>query len=119
MQRYEGGFTLYGPKTLEAYVQTMVGLAEEMASGAAPPPPVATPPDLLPRQFSLLAPPGPDGVPPGAAFGEAVVDAAGAYRRGEVVEVSFRWVASLPLPCLHFTAAAACVVRLRFGGGTQ
>jgi hypothetical protein len=61
-----------------------------MAAGAPPAAPAVTPPDLSSRQISLLAPPVLDTVPPGAAFGDAVADVAGVYRRGDKVEVTFR-----------------------------
>lgn len=94
VQRYEGGFTLYGPHTLAAYLQTLTDLAKEMASGAPAakslPPGAPRPPDLSASQLSLAGAPGADGVPGGAAFGDVAADAAGAYGPGEVVEVSFR-----------------------------
>lgn len=92
VQRYEGGFTLFGPHTLGAYIQTMTDLAQGMLSRAPPKEPSARPPDLMSRQISLLMPVLIDTVPFGCKYGDAVVDAGGVYRPGEVVEVTFRWV---------------------------
>ena len=35
VQRYEGAFTLYGPHTLDAYIQTAVQMAQVRAGGHA------------------------------------------------------------------------------------
>ncbi|KAI8469411.1 MAG: Neutral/alkaline nonlysosomal ceramidase [Monoraphidium minutum] len=105
VQRYEGGFTLFGPHTLDAYIQTLTGarsrprprplprhacLAKDIIAGAPIPPPAVTPPDLSSRQISLLPPVVPDMVPLSTNFGDVVADVAGAYRPGQTVEVTFR-----------------------------
>lgn len=65
VQRYEGASTIFGPHTLDAYIQEFRRLAADMAAGrpseAGPPPP-----DLVPRQWSLLPPVVIDSVPSGA-----------------------------------------------------
>jgi hypothetical protein len=90
VQRYEGGFTLFGPHTLAAYIQTITNLATQLVTRAPPAAVTVTPPDLGPRQVSLLADALLDTVPWVSRFGEVVVDAGGVYRPGEKVEVTFR-----------------------------
>ncbi|GIM09601.1 hypothetical protein Vretimale_13439 [Volvox reticuliferus] len=68
VQRYEGASTLYGPHTLDAYIQEFLRLADAMIAGR----PVTSdvqPPDLELHQISLLAPVVLDWVPPTASFG--------------------------------------------------
>jgi neutral ceramidase len=94
VQRYEGASTLYGPHTLDAYIQTAVDLATAMVKGK----PVVSqvqPPNLLDKQISLLPPVLMDTVPLGAKFGDVVQDVADSYKPGDIVEVVFRWVARL------------------------
>lgn len=89
VQRYEGASTLYGPHTLDAYIQTALRLCEAMIAGE----PVVSdvsPPDLESRQISLLAPVIRDSVPFGSHFGDVVADVEGVYKPGQLVEVTFR-----------------------------
>uniref|UniRef100_A0A1D1ZYS6 Neutral/alkaline non-lysosomal ceramidase N-terminal domain-containing protein n=1 Tax=Auxenochlorella protothecoides TaxID=3075 RepID=A0A1D1ZYS6_AUXPR len=69
-QRYEGGFTLFGPNTLDAYIQEFKSLAKDMVDGA----PLNTedqprPPNLLSKQWSLVPPVVTDSVPWGMQEG--------------------------------------------------
>lgn len=72
MQRYEGASTIFGPHTLDAYIQEFRRLAADMAAGrtsdAGP-----APPDLVPRQWSLLPPVVIDSVPSGVVSAKAAV----------------------------------------------
>ena len=84
-----GGFTLFGPHTLDAYIQETVRLAAAMAAGQAtdPGPP---PPDQLSRQWSLVPPVVADGVPSGKQFGDVAEDVPrSSYQPGETVQVVF------------------------------
>jgi neutral ceramidase len=90
-QRYEGSSTLYGPHTLDAYIQAAVTLADAMAHGkqlvstAA----AAAPQDFTAKLLSLLPGVVVDSPPPGRSFGEAIKQPSGAYAPGQTVEASF------------------------------
>eukprot|EP00887_Chlorella_sp_A99_P008094 scaffold12.g8094.t1 len=89
VQRYEGGFTLYGPHTLDAYIQEFTRLAAAMAAHA-PTDPGPPPPNELPKQWSLVPPVVADGTPWGKSFGDVAREPArDAYAPGETVEVVF------------------------------
>lgn len=55
-QRYEGGFTLFGPHTLDVYIQEITRLVRDMVAGAPPEPERVRPPNLLAKQWSLVPP---------------------------------------------------------------
>lgn len=88
VQRYEGASTIYGPHTLQAFIQTFTGLAEAMAKGlpveAGP-----NPPNLIPVQWHFLPPVIFDSAPRGKNFGDVKVDADPSYAPGSVMEVTF------------------------------
>lgn len=88
-QRYEGAFTLYGPHTLDAYIEEFVRLVGAMLSGE-PVTSAAQPEDLHARQISLLPPVVVDATPLGSRFGDVVLDAEPAYAPGGQVVVKFR-----------------------------
>lgn len=56
VQRYEGGFTLFGPHTLDAYIQEMSRLAREMVRGDPARDDEPKPPNQLAKQWSLVPP---------------------------------------------------------------
>lgn len=92
VQRYEGGFTLFGPHTLDAYIQEFRSLAQEMVDGkevvAAEEGP--QPPNLLPLQWSLVPPVIDDGLPAGVNFGSVYLDVTNSmFRQGDVVSATF------------------------------
>ena len=87
-QRYEGASTSYGPHTLRAWIQIFEGLARDMVSGK-PTPAGPAPPNLASKQLSFIPPVIDDGTPFGKHFGDVDKDANAAYKRGDVVEVSF------------------------------
>lgn len=90
VQRYEGASTLYGPHTLDAYIQEFRKLAMALISGqaveAGP-----QPPDLLDKQISLLTPVIVDATPLGDNFGDVKVDVPSnsTFKRGDMVTVTF------------------------------
>lgn len=90
-QRYEGGFTLFGPHTLDAYIQEFRKLAEAMVNGKSTPA-GPSPPDQLAQQWSLVPGVVADGVPNGVTFGDPVTDVkeSSVYAAGEEVEVVFQ-----------------------------
>jgi len=95
-QRYEGGFTLFGPHTLDAYIQEFKRLADCMVNrqfneDLSCDDPGPEPPNLLEDQWSMVPGVVVDSVPFGAHFGDVTRDIPRKiYRRGETVEVEFR-----------------------------
>jgi len=88
VQRYEGASTMYGPHTLQAYINQYQYLAANLAQGTTVEP-GDEPPNLMDQQFSLLADITWETSPPGTTFGDVLVDAQGPYSQGSVVSVSF------------------------------
>ncbi|KAL6545260.1 Neutral ceramidase 1 [Orobanche gracilis] len=90
IQRYEGASTLYGPHTLNAYIQEFKKLAKTLVSGT-PVEPGPQPPDLLERQISLLTPVVVDATPIGVNFGDISSDVPknSTFKRGGMVTVTF------------------------------
>eukprot|EP00879_Flechtneria_rotunda_P016060 GHRR01016798.1.p1 GENE.GHRR01016798.1~~GHRR01016798.1.p1 ORF type:complete len:712 (+),score=214.79 GHRR01016798.1:134-2269(+) len=89
VQRYEGASTIYGPHTLDAYIQTAVQLVQAMLAGKPLHSSVA-PPDLRAEQIELLGPVVRDAVPGGTHFGDVVVQPLPAYLPGQTAEAVFR-----------------------------
>ncbi|GMN47844.1 hypothetical protein TIFTF001_017015 [Ficus carica] len=90
VQRYEGASTLYGPHTLEAYIQEFKKLATALISDQTTEP-GPQPPDLLGKQISLLTPVVVDTTPPGVKFGDVKADVPqnSTFKRGDTVSVTF------------------------------
>ncbi|KAK6245000.1 hypothetical protein QUC31_011409 [Theobroma cacao] len=90
VQRYEGASTLYGPHTLNAYIQEFKKLATALISGASVEP-GPQPPDLLDKQISLLPPVVLDATPPLVNFGDVKDDVPfnTTFKQGDIVSVTF------------------------------
>ncbi|XWS59914.1 hypothetical protein CRYUN_Cryun08bG0163000 [Craigia yunnanensis] len=89
VQRYEGASTLYGPQTLNAYIQEFKKLAAALISGGSVEP-GPQPPDLLDKQISLLTPVVLDATPLAVNFGDVKDDVPNSnFKRGDVVSVTF------------------------------
>ncbi|KAF8394963.1 hypothetical protein HHK36_018902 [Tetracentron sinense] len=90
VQRYEGASTLFGPHTLNAYIQEFKKLAVALTSGQ-PVKPGPQPPDLLDKQISLLTPVVLDMTPLGVKFGDVSTDVPqkSTFKRGDMVTVTF------------------------------
>nr|XP_043607298.1 neutral ceramidase 2-like [Erigeron canadensis] len=90
IQRYEGASTLYGPHTLNGYIQEFNKLAYSLISDqkVVPGP---QPPDLLNKQISLLTPVVMDATPLGSSFGDCKTDVPpdSLFKRGDVVTATF------------------------------
>ncbi|XP_076318087.1 neutral ceramidase isoform X1 [Tachypleus tridentatus] len=88
VQRYEGASTIYGPHTLQAYIQQFqmltnhLALNLEVSEGPLPP-------NLLSRQITLKPGVIYDGAPFGRYFGEVVEDVKPVYAVGSEVRVTF------------------------------
>lgn len=94
VQRYEGGSTLYGPYTLDAYIQVSVNLAKALVAGQ-PVQSAVAPPDFEHKLLSLLPPVVLDSVPAPHKFGDVIKQPRSEppYTPGEVVEAVF-WSAN-------------------------
>jgi len=88
IQRYEGASTVFGPHTLQAYINQYTMLAEHLANGS-PSDPGPTPKNLLDKMISLLPPVLYDEVPPFQKFGGVVVDAQPSYKRDTTATATF------------------------------
>jgi len=89
-QRYEAASTIYGPHSLEAYIQEFSRLARDMVAGR-PSSSDAPPPDLTDRQLQLIKEPKFDRATVGKNFGDVIdgKDVQASYKQGSVVSVSF------------------------------
>ncbi|KAL8593139.1 hypothetical protein ACOMHN_009794 [Nucella lapillus] len=88
VQRYEGASTIYGPHTLQAFMQTFKALAQAIAK-KEPVPLGPNPPDLLSKQIHFLPPVIFDRAPLGKSYGDVIADVKPLYSPGSVVEVTF------------------------------
>ncbi|XP_041360111.1 neutral ceramidase 2-like [Gigantopelta aegis] len=88
IQRYEGASTIFGPRTLDGYIQNFKILAENMATGV-PSEPGPNPPNLLSKQLSFLPPVIFDRPPLGKHFGDVLVDCQKTYFQNSSVNVTF------------------------------
>jgi neutral ceramidase len=90
IQRYEGASTLYGPHTLNAYINNTLKylpyLADDLSGIIAPGP---TPPDNRNRSISLITGVVYDGAPLGKSFGSIVTDVSPSYSIGSLVKATF------------------------------
>jgi neutral ceramidase len=88
VQRYEGASTIFGPHTLDAYLQLFKTLATHLSNklpiGAGP-----DPPNLIERQICLKPGVIYDGAPFGKKFGTPIYNPKPQYKPGETVYVSF------------------------------
>jgi neutral ceramidase len=89
IQRYEGASTLYGPHTLDAYIQTAVSLAQAMIDGK-PVQLTASPEQFENRLLSFLPPVILDTAPKGKTFGDVIKQPDVWYRSGQAVKVIFQ-----------------------------
>ena len=87
-QNYEGASTHFGPWALGAVQQTVAGLAEAMARGAAVDP--GTPPADLTGELQVELDHGDfDAAPPGRDFGDVLADVAQTLHPGETARARF------------------------------
>jgi neutral ceramidase len=90
IQRYEGASTLYGPYTLNAYINvTLSYLPFLAASSISQPEPGPLPPNNVNRSLSFITGVVYDGTPIFKSFGAVKDDVGGHYRIGDIVSVTF------------------------------
>jgi len=87
-QRYEAASTLYGPNTLEAYIQQFEKLSTAMIKGT-PVPAGPTPPNLHAVQIRLTPPVVYDEAPSGYAFGDVLAQPYPLADAGETIIAKF------------------------------
>ncbi|GJJ12006.1 hypothetical protein Clacol_006244 [Clathrus columnatus] len=91
IQRYEGASTLFGPHTLEGYIDIyskLTGFIADNASGS--PPSAPAPPDLTKKAMSLQSPVIFDAAPFGKGFGQVLSDVQSQpYSVNQTVSVQF------------------------------
>lgn len=90
VQRYEGASTLFGPHTLDAYIQEFKKLATALVKDT-PVDAGPQPPDLLDKQISLLTPVVVDSTPLGVNFGDIKINVPSnsTFKKGDLVSVTF------------------------------
>jgi neutral ceramidase len=90
VQRYEGASTLYGPHTLNAYINATLGnlkyLADDVQGSITPGP---TPPDNREKSISLITGVVYDGAGLGRKFGQVTSDVSPTYTLGSTVGATF------------------------------
>ncbi|KAG4423048.1 hypothetical protein IFR04_003824 [Cadophora malorum] len=90
IQRYEGASTLYGPYTLNAYINlTLKYLPYLSSSSTTRPLPGPSPPDNVNRSLSFITGVVFDGTPIFKHFGDVKTDTRPAYSIGDIVSVTF------------------------------
>ncbi|KAG7091509.1 hypothetical protein E1B28_010537 [Marasmius oreades] len=93
VQRYEGASTLYGPYTLEAYIEKYSSLVPFLADSEPSGTPVsdAPPAEQTSKAISLQTPVVFDAAPIGKSFGDVLTDVrtSSPYRAGETVTAQF------------------------------
>lgn len=89
-QRYEAASTIFGPHTLDGYIQEFTRLARDMVNGV-PSTVGPMPPDLEDELIQLMPEPHCDRVPQGVSFGDVVegFDVKPQYKAGEVATATF------------------------------
>lgn len=89
-QRYEAASTIFGPHTLEAYIQEFTRIMKDLLAGN-PTVSTLTPPNLLDQVIELMPSPKLDRPADGKNFGDVVdgFDAKEVYRAGDAVQVKF------------------------------
>ncbi|KAH0536738.1 hypothetical protein FGG08_006410 [Glutinoglossum americanum] len=90
VQRYEGASTLYGPNTLNAYINISVSYVPYLATKANKSPPTGpSPPNNVNTSLSFITGVVYDNPPYGRSFGEVIADVNPSYAKGDIASVTF------------------------------
>jgi neutral ceramidase len=90
IQRYEGASTLYGPHTLNAYINLSVSNVGYLASTSTVQPPSGPlPPNNVDVSLSFILPVVYDNPPIGKSFGQVLSQPNAMYARGDVINATF------------------------------
>jgi neutral ceramidase len=89
-QRYEAASTIFGPHTLDGYIQEFSRLARDMVAGT-PSTVGPSPPDLQDEMIQLMPAPHCDRAPEGTKFGDVVAgfDVQSQYAVGHIASATF------------------------------
>ncbi|KAK4452358.1 Neutral/alkaline nonlysosomal ceramidase [Podospora aff. communis PSN243] len=120
IQRYEGASTLYGPHTLDAYINVTLSFLPYLgAKGTKPPRHEGGiyPPDNSNKSLSFITGVIRDGTPFFKAFGDVLGDVETFYRCGEHVKATF--VGANPRNNLRLEDTYAAVERLDLSAGKE
>ncbi|TAQ83734.1 hypothetical protein B7494_g7939 [Chlorociboria aeruginascens] len=116
IQRYEGASTLYGPYTLNAYINlTLSYLPYLSASSVSQPPPGPFPPDNVNKSLSFITGVIYDGSPFLKSFGDVLQDVDSSYIRGSTISAIF--VGANPRNNLRLEQTYAAVEQLQLDSG--
>lgn len=108
IQRYEGASTLYGPHTLDAYINlTLSNLHYLDPKARSQPPPGSYPPDHVNKSLSFMTGVVYDGTPYFKSFGDLKTDVNPSYYPGDIVSATF--VGANPRNNLRLEATYAAV----------
>ena len=88
-QRYEAASTIFGPYTLDGYLQEFSRLTQDLISGVASRSD-APPEDLTSKLIEMMPTSKFDRVPLGSAFGDVLEQPSSSYKPGYTVQVKFR-----------------------------
>ena len=111
IQRYEGASTLYGPHTLNAYINATLSYLPYLSdSSLQPPPPGPSPPDNRDKSISLITGVVYDRTPYFKTFGAVKIDVRPAYTIGDVVSATF--VGANPRNSLRLEETYAAIEKL-------
>ena len=114
IQRYEGASTLYGPYTLNAYINlTLSYLPYLSASSKSQPAAGPFPPDNTNRSLSFITGVVYDGKPLFKSYGDVLTDVKPSYIIGDVVCVTFQ--GANPRNNLHLEQTYAAIEKLDAG----
>ncbi|KAH8840779.1 hypothetical protein MCOR27_007493 [Pyricularia oryzae] len=116
-QRYEGASTLYGPNTLEAYVNLTVSNMGYLAPGSTSQPPPGPPaPDYRKNSLSFITGVVQDAPPLGRSYGQCLTQPSGSFSRGAVVKATFQ--GANPRNNLRLEGTFVAVEKLASDGST-
>lgn len=116
IQRYEGASTLYGPWTLNAYINlTLIHLPSLSSSATSRPDPGPLPPNNVNNSLSFITGVVFDGTPLFKSFGEVLEDVRPAYTLGSTVTAKF--VGANPRNNLRLEETYAAIEKLDPGSG--
>jgi neutral ceramidase len=118
VQRYEGASTLYGPNTLNAYINLTTKYMPYLASSppSTPLSPGPTPPNNVDKSLSFITGVVYDNPPIGKSFGDVTVAPSSSYKAGSIVAVSF--VGANPRNNLRLEGTFAAIESLGSNGNT-
>jgi neutral ceramidase len=118
IQRYEGASTLYGPNTLNAYINLTVSNMGYLSSTSTTQPPTGPfPPNNVDNSLDFISPVVYDNPPFFQSFGDVLTQPGTSYTRGDVITAVF--VGANPRNNLRLEGTFTAVEQLNDGVWTQ